>query len=128
MKKKRRKAYRPREAFAPPLVMGWLHPTGGKEHIDYYLASLIPMGEIEAGRGKAEHFCAVRMALKAGAALSKYFEDSPVLDVMSLIGGVAIDQAFRMTATEAGLGLHQRTPMKCQTEPARQALEMICDM
>ena len=55
------------------------------------------MGEIEAGRGKAEHFCAVRLALKEGAVLAKHFEDSPVLEVMSLIGGIAIDQAYRMT-------------------------------
>lgn len=128
MKKKRKKAYRPRVTFAPPLVMGWLHPTGGKEHIDYDLASLIPMGEIEAGRGKAEHFCAVRTALKEGAVLAKHFEDSPVLEVMSLIGGIAIDQAFRMAAEFSALGLPQGVPMKCLTEPARHALEMICDM
>ena len=128
MKKTRRKKYKPREAFAPPLVMGWLHPTGGKEHIDYDLASLIPMGEIEAGRGKAEHFCAVRLALKEGAVLAKHFEDSPVLEVMSLIGGIAIDQAFHIAAAESQRGLPPRPPMKCLTEPARQALEMICDM
>ena len=128
MRKRRKKAYRPREAFAPPLVMGWLHPTGGKEHIYFDLASLIPMGEIEAGRGKAEHFCAVRTALKEGAVLAKHFEDSPVLEVMSLIGGIAIDQAFRMAAELSALGLPQGGPMKCLTEPARHALEMICDM
>lgn len=128
MKKTRRKKYKPREAFAPPLVMGWLHPTGGKAHVDYDLASLIPMGEIEAGRGKAEHFCAVRTALKEGAVLAKYFEDSPVLEVMSLIGGIAIDQAFRMAVADSRIGIPQRVPMKCLTEPARHALEMICDM
>ena len=128
MKKTRRKKYKPREAFAPPLVMGWLHPTGGKEHIDYDLASLIPMGEIEAGRGKAEHFCAVRLALKEGAVLAKHFEDSPVLEVMSLIGGIAIDQAFRMAVEDERSGKPKSAPMKCLTEPARQALEMICDM
>lgn len=128
MKKRRKKSHKPREVFPPPIVMGLLHPTGSKAHVDYDLASLIPLMEIEAGRGKAEHFCAVRMALKAGAALSKYFKDSSILEAMSLIGGVAIDQAFRMTATEAKLGLPQRAPMKCLTEPARQALEMICDM
>lgn len=128
MKKTRRKKYKPREAFAPPLVMGWLHPTGGKEHIDFDLASLIPMGEIEAGRGKAEHFCAVRLALKEGAVLAKHFEDSPVLEVMSLIGGIAIDQAFRMAVEAERTGKPKSAPMKCLTEPARQALEMICDM
>lgn len=128
MKKTRRKKCKPREAFAPPLVMGWLHPTGGKVHIDFDLASLIPMVEIEAGRGKAEHFCAVRLALKEGAVLAKHFEDSPVLEVMSLIGGIAIDQAFRMAVEAERTGKPKSAPMKCLTEPARQALEMICDM
>lgn len=128
MAKKRRKAYKPRETFAPPLVLGWLHPTGGKEHIDYDLASLIPLMEIEAGRGKAEHFCAVRLAIKEGAVLAKHFEDSPVLEVMSLIGGIAIDQAYRMAVEAERAGKPKRAPLKCLTQPARYAIELICDM
>lgn len=128
MKKRRRKAHKPRDIFPSPVVMGFLHPTGSKAQVEYDLASLIPMGEIEAGRGKAEHFCAVRMALKAGAALSKHFEDPHTLEAMCLIGGVAIDQAFRMADEFSTLGLPQGVPMKCLTDPARQALEMLCEM
>lgn len=128
MKKRRKKSHRPREVFPPAIVMGWLHPTGSKAHVDYDLASLIPLMEIEAGRGKAEHFCAVRLALKEGAVLAKHFADSPVIEAMSLIGGVAIDQAFRMAVESERSGKPKSAPMKCLTEPARHALEMICDM
>ena len=70
----------------------------------------------------------MRLALKEGAVLAKHFEDSPVLEVMSLIGGIAIDQAYRMTVEAERTGNPKCAPLKCLTQPARQALEMICDM
>lgn len=127
-KKRRSKPHRPREVFAPPIVLGYLHPTGGKEHVEYDLASLIPMQAIENGKAVAQHFDAVCMALREGYLLSTLFEQKGLLQSLCVLGGVGIDQAYLQYVAEEKTHRAHLPPPPYLTEPAHRALDLICDM
>ena len=130
-KKPRNKGYRPRESFAPPLVLGYIHKDSPNLHLDLDLAGMTQLRAIETGPFSHANVDAVTLAMKEGSILAQAFEESARHQMLFILARVALGECRKMIPPRTPDDPRPSCPTGAPphlTEAAHAALNVLSDM
>lgn len=130
-KKTRKKTYRPRDSFASPIVLGYIHEDSPTLHLDLDLAGLTQLRAIETGPFSHANIDAVTLAMKEGSILSQAFEESARHQMLFVLARVALGECRKMIpppTPEVPMPACEEGAPPHLTEAAHAALNVLSDM